>query len=193
MFKQVIYAFVATLFLLLVVGAFDGLQSDKDKSDSADQVATVDLTREKATVKSVSDGDTLSVVRSNGETEKVRMLLIDTPESVHPTKPVQPFGVEASNFVKNKLKEGKEIEIEIGNPDKDKYGRLLAYVWIDGKNLNQLLIEKGYARVGYVYPPNTKYLEEFQKAEDIARASGIGIWSIEGYVTKNGFDSNAEK
>lgn len=188
MFRQIIYAIVATVMLLFIIGAFDGLKSDKSSTIQED---TIDLVREKVIVEKVSDGDTISVKRPNGEIESARLLLIDTPESVHPTKPVQPFGIEASDYVKSMLKKGREIEIEIGNPEKDKYGRLLVYVWIDNVNLNQHLIEKGYARVAYVYPPNTKYLEEFQQAEDRARESMLGIWSISDYVTDKGFNDEA--
>lgn len=140
------------------------------------------LEKIEVTVDHVVDGDTVSVILPNSEKESVRLLLIDTPESVHPNKPVQPFGKEASNFAKQKLQKGQTVVLEKGELERDKYGRLLGYIWIDDVNFNQLMIEKGYARVGYVYEPNTKYLDEFKKAEDDAEEKGINIWSIPGYV-----------
>lgn len=92
------------------------------------------------------------------------MLLIDTPETVHPTKPVQPFGVEASNFTKEKLT-GKDVQLEMDVGERDKYGRVLAYVYIDNTMINEQLLEKGLARVAYVNEPNTKYVDEFYEIQ----------------------------
>lgn len=136
----------------------------------------------------VVDGDTIIVKTGEDVEERIRLLLIDTPESVHPTEPEQLFGKESSDFAKEIIKEGDIDTLEIGNPDRDHYDRLLAYVWIDDVNFNQLMIEKGYARVGYVYEPNTKYLNEFEEAEKNAKNKKENIWSIDGYVTDDGFD-----
>jgi micrococcal nuclease len=131
-------------------------------------------------VTKVVDGDTIKV-RINGEEETIRLLLIDTPETVHPHKPVQPFGPEASTFVK-KLLEGKMVRLELGIAERDKYGRLLAYVYTEnGDMVNELLLQEGLARVAYIYQPNTKYVDEFQEIQKIARQLNKGIWSIENY------------
>lgn len=98
-----------------------------------------------ATLIEVTDGDTLKV-EVEGREEKVRLLLIDTPETVHPDKEEQPFGKDASNFVKKQVAKGK-IELELDVSERDKYGRLLAYVWINDKMLNEQLLEYGLARV----------------------------------------------
>ena len=66
-------------------------------------------------------------------------------------------------------------------------GRLLAYVYIDGQSLQQKLVEEGLARVAYIYPPNTKHLDPFKEVEKKVQQAGIGIWSIEDYVTNRGF------
>ncbi|WP_228485667.1 thermonuclease family protein [Thermaerobacillus caldiproteolyticus] len=124
-----------------------------------------------AEVVKVVDGDTLRVKVGKKE-ETVRMLLIDTPESVHPTKPVQPFGLEASRYVKSLLPKGTNIELELDVRERDKYGRLLAYVWFGNTMVNELLLKKGYARVAYVFEPNTKYVDEFRKIQDEARKNG---------------------
>jgi micrococcal nuclease len=129
----------------------------------------------------------------NKKKETVRLLLIDTPESVHPTKPIQPFGLEASDYVKKLLPKGKEIELELDVRERDKYGRLLAYVWVDGKMLNEWLLAQGYARVAYVFEPNTKYVDRFRTVQDEAMKKKLRIWSIENYATEQGFDEEAVK
>jgi micrococcal nuclease len=145
-----------------------------------------------AVVERVVDGDTIKV-EVNNRSETVRLLLVDTPESVHPSKPVQPYGKEASDFVKKLLPEGKEVKLEMDIGERDKYGRLLAYVWVDGKMLNELLLEKGYARVAYVFEPNTKYVDRFRKIQERARKQELNIWSIENYATDRGFEENQTK
>lgn len=142
----------------------------------------IELEKDEVIISEVVDGDTVKVEFSNGDNESIRLLLIDTPESVHPNKPVQPFGKEASDYAKVVLQEGDVVTLEKGNPERDKYDRLLGYIWIDDVNFNQLMIEEGYARVAYVYEPNTKYLEEFEQAEKDARTKEENIWSIPGYV-----------
>jgi micrococcal nuclease len=144
--------------------------------------------REKAIVKAVIDGDTFKAEFSNGEVETIRLLLIDTPETVSPNVPEQPYGKEASDFLKRHLIRHSVVEIEKGIEERDKYNRLLAYVWRDGKNINKALLEEGLARVAYIYEPNTKYLNEFKRAERKAKEERKGIWSIDGYVTEKGFN-----
>ena len=143
-----------------------------------------------AKVVKVIDGDTVKIELSNGNEETVRLLLIDTPETVHPTKDIQPFGPEASQFSKNLMPANSEVEVELGIGERDKYGRLLAYFYVDGKMVNKLLLEKGLARVAYVYAPNTKYLDELEAIQKKAQQKEIGIWSIENYVTSRGFNDN---
>jgi micrococcal nuclease len=138
----------------------------------------------------VVDGDTVKIKMANGNEETVRLLLVDTPETVHPSKPVQPFGPEASKFTKELMPAGSEVEVETGIGERDKYGRLLAYFYVDGKMVNKLLLEKGLARVAYVYAPNTKYLDELEKIQKQAQKDEIGIWSIENYATSKGFDDS---
>ena len=141
-----------------------------------------ELEKSEVIIDHVVDGDTVSVIMPNGKEESVRLLLIDTPESVHPTKPDQKFGVKASAFAKETLKKGQEVMLEVGDPKRDKYDRLLAYIWIDNINFNQLMIEKGFARVAYVYEPNTKYIKQFRETEQKAKKREKRIWSIPGYV-----------
>ena len=132
------------------------------------------------------DGDTIKVIY-NGKEQNLRYLLIDTPELNHKQQGKQPFAEEATKRNDELLNSGKlEIEFDIGERE-DKYGRLLAYVYIDGKSVQQKLVEEGLARVAYIYPPNTKHLDPFKEAEKKAQQAGNGIWSIEDYVKNRGF------
>ena len=120
----------------------------------------------------VIDGDTIKL--ENGEV--VRYIGIDTPETVHPSKPVQCFGREASN--KNKeLVEGKLVRLEKDITDRDKYGRLLRYVWVGDLFVNDYLVRQGYAYV-YTYPPDVKYSEQFVQAQQEARENNRGLWAV---------------
>ncbi|WJH36831.1 thermonuclease family protein [Paenibacillus sp. CC-CFT747] len=133
----------------------------------------------------VTDGDTMDV-SFGGKTESVRLLLVDTPETVHPDKPVQPFGPEASQFAKDTLT-GKDVKMEIDVSERDKYGRLLAYLYVGDHMFNEMLLEKGLARVAYIIPPNVKYVDQFRAIEKKAQLAGVGIWSIENYAQEDGF------
>lgn len=115
------------------------------------------------------DGDTAKF-DINGEIIKVRFLAVDTPESVHPKKEVQAYGVEASDFTKEKLKNAKTIELEFdNNSDKiDKYGRYLAWIWVDGELLQDLLVKEGLAKVAYLYA-DYKYTNILEESEKIAK------------------------
>lgn len=118
----------------------------------------------------VVDGDTI-VVEAIG---KVRLIGVDTPETVHPQKPVEYFGKEASNFTK-RMVEGKKVRLEYDWQRKDRYGRVLAYVYMeDGTFLNAELIKQGYGHAYTKYP--FKYLEEFRKYEKEARENKMGLW-----------------
>lgn len=139
----------------------------------------------------VVDGDTIKV-NINGKEESVRFLLVDTPETVHPDKPVQPFGKEASQFVKERLS-GKQVQLELDISERDKYGRLLMYVYDEeGNSIQEALLKRGLARVAYIYNPNVKYVDRYQAIQREAQEKAVGIWSIENYVTDSGFVTEAE-
>ena len=134
-------------------------------------------TIEKAKVNRIVDGDTAILEDSR----RVRYLNIDTPESAHPNKPVQCFGKEAA-MVNKDLVEGKEIWLKFDREKEDKYGRLLAFVFLPGKNpndvkqsVNAYLVEMGYARA-YIIKPNDTFAEEFAKLEREARNNKRGLW-----------------
>ena len=134
------------------------------------------------------DGDTIQVM-IDGEKRNIRYLLIDTPEIDHKNPGnTEPFAVEARDRNDELLRSG-QVTIEFDEGDReDKYGRLLAYIYVDGKSVQQTLLSEGYARVAYVFEPNTRYIDEFNKAEKQAKDAQKGIWEVDGYVTNRGFD-----
>jgi micrococcal nuclease len=121
-------------------------------------------------VERVIDGDTIKL--SSGE--RVRYIGIDTPETKHPKKPVQYFGKEAYEANK-KLVEGKKVRLEFDVQKRDRYGRLLAYVYVDDVFVNAWLVKNGFA-YSYTYPPNIKYQELFVKLQKEARENKRGLW-----------------
>lgn len=130
---------------------------------------------EKVNLYKCVDGDTFRI-KLNGEDTKVRMLAIDTPESVK-EKELEYYGKEASEYTCNKLSNAKKIELEYdSNSDKyDKYGRLLAWVFVDGKLLQESLVTNGYAKVAYLYA-DYKYIDKLQQAQEKASMNSKGIW-----------------
>lgn len=124
----------------------------------------------------VVDGDTI-IVDFNGKNERVRLIGVDTPESVHPDKSKNSYlGVRASNFTKNKLS-GKQVRLEFDVQERDHYGRLLAYVYLDNIMFNRTLLRTGYAQVA-TYPPNVRYTSEFLQLEREARNKNMGLWGL---------------
>jgi len=122
-------------------------------------------------VKRVIDGDTLEL--SNGE--RVRLIGVDTPETKDPRKLVQYFGEEAAAFTR-RMVEGKRVRLEYDLERKDKYGRTLAYLYLeDGTFLNAEIIRQGYGFAYTRFP--FKYLDEFRKLEREAREAERGLWA----------------
>ncbi|MCA5014574.1 MULTISPECIES: thermonuclease family protein [unclassified Enterococcus] len=142
-----------------------------------------------ATLSRSIDGDTSEFI-VDGDKKKVRYLLIDTPETVKSGTPVQPFGTEASNRTKELLMQAKEIKLSYENNNRtDKYGRELAYVYVDGELLQLKLVQEGLARVAYFDKAEDKTtLNTLLEAQQKAKDHKVGIWSIEGYVSEKGFD-----
>lgn len=148
-------------------------------SDEVDEPSCYkDISNEKEEVifNKCVDGDTVKVT-VDGEVKTVRFLAIDTPESVHPTKEVEEFGKEASDFTCNLVSNAKKMYLEYDkNSDKeDKYGRLLAYVYADDLMVQKELIKKGYAEVAYLYADYT-YTSELQDLQEVAKKQKVGIW-----------------
>ena len=137
----------------------------------------------------VVDGDTIDV-SINGETKRLRLIGINTPETVDPRTPVECFGKEASDKAKSLLT-GKKVSLEADSTqgELDKYSRLLRYVFLeDGTNFNLYMIKEGYA---YEYTYNTayKYQKEFKESQVYAKTNNKGLWSP---TTCNGELKSAE-
>lgn len=126
-------------------------------------------------VERIVDGDTIKV-RLGSDLETVRYIGVDTPETVHPTRGVEPYGKAASRFNAS-LVEGKRVRLEVDVERRDRYGRLLAYVYVDSLFVNAELLRQGYAQLMTV-PPNVRHVEEFVLLQREARPAGAGLWGL---------------
>jgi micrococcal nuclease len=130
---------------------------------------------EKATVIEVIDGDT-AIFLWEGREEKIRFIGVDTPETKHPTKPTECFAQEAANFTRSLLTPGTSVFLEFDVQKRDRYNRLLAYVFLpDGRMVNEILLAEGYAQVMTI-PPNVRYERRFLEAQREARRNAKGLW-----------------
>ncbi|CCF15827.1 staphylococcal nuclease homologue family protein [Brevibacillus laterosporus GI-9] len=153
--------------------AVSGCATDKDSQENNEPTPNGKM---KVKIERVVDGDTFKTTRG----DKVRLIGVDTPETVKPNTPVQPYGKEASNYSKSML-EGKEVTLQFDVQPFDKYQRLLAYVYLeDGTFYNEHLVHEGYARIMTV-PPNVAQAEVFLKAEQDARENNRGLWALDVY------------
>ncbi len=136
------------------------------------------IAQEYHTVTRVIDGDTFEI--ENGET--VRLIGVDTPETVHPSKPVEYYGKEASDFTKKTI-EGRTVRLEFDEERRDRYGRVLAYAWIKNSSGDEVLINRSMVLYGFgnimFYLPNGKYFSELIDGLKIAREAKIGIWDFD--------------
>jgi micrococcal nuclease len=130
-----------------------------------------------ATVVHVVDGDTLDVEVAGGSRERVRLLGVDTPETVKPNTPVQCFGPEASRHTKDLLPPGTGVLLQRDEEPRDRYGRLLAYLWRarDHRFVNRDLVAEGFARTLSI-EPNTAYRATLSADQDAARRARAGLW-----------------
>ncbi|MBS4172261.1 thermonuclease family protein [Bacillus sp. FJAT-49736] len=169
-------------------------QQSTNQSNKKNQIVSLPKGLITATIIRNVDGDTVHV-SIKGKDEDIRLLLIDTPETHKPGTPVQPYGPEASAYAEQELAVGTKVKLEEGvkGHERDKYGRLLAYIYLpNGKMYNEEVVKKGLARVAYIYEPNTKHLKELKNDESYARKHKLGIWSIPGYVTDRGYNMDAK-
>lgn len=136
-------------------------------------------------VEKVVDGDTITVSK-NGQKQTIRLIGINTPETVDPRRPVECFGVQASSKAKQLLSERKVyLEEDLSQGSRDKYNRLLAYVHReDGLFYNLFMIEKGFA-YEYTYDMPYKYTAEFKKAQQDAKSQNKGLWADGACSTQN--------
>lgn len=121
----------------------------------------------------VIDGDTIEVLL-NGAPRSLRLIGIDTPETVHPSQPVECYGLAASDYTGRKL-EGRRVRLEFDVERRDHYGRLLAYVWVGKSLFNRKIVADGFAQIS-TYPPNVKYVDRILRAQRSARNASRGLW-----------------
>lgn len=150
----------------------------KPDNSNASSSLNIDDPDSKFKVIKVIDGDTIQVENASGTRETVRLIGINTPETVDPRRKVQCFGKEASLRAKELLQD-QEVYMH-GDPtqtERDRYGRLLAYVYFsDGKFFNKIMIEEGFA-YEYTYSKPYEFQKDFKLAEALAREEGRGLWA----------------
>jgi len=187
--KLTLKEWVAYGVILLLIFIFAPELLSSEQTSHEEGLIPVELVR-------VVDGDTIKI-KYEGQERNVRYLLVDTPETVHPNKTTERFGPEASAFNKKLLENGQvSIRFDLSGYDsfnlkdhEDKYGRLLAYIYVDGKSVQEQLLAEGLARVAFIYPPKTEFVERYRAIEQQAKQQKKGIWSLDGYVTNRGFNS----
>ncbi|MGQ9602231.1 MAG: thermonuclease family protein [Candidatus Bipolaricaulia bacterium] len=178
--KNWVILLVVVLLGLAAVAVYQGwLPLLPPPADEAGQCPPQLRPCDPARVLEVIDGDTVKVLVGRRE-ETVRLIGVDTPETEDPRKPVECFGPEAARFTASALGHRQVWLTYKADEKRDKYGRLLAYIWLDldgdpePELFNEELVRRGYARVYPFFP--FAYLQEFRGAERQARAQGLGLW-----------------
>ncbi len=178
--KRMLYPIIIILCLSTLAGCAMDTDGGSSESPSSGDKTGAELPRSadliSTQVERIVDGDTICV-NYNGVSEKVRLIGVDTPETVHPTIGEEAYGHEASDYTMARLS-NQIIELELDVQERDQYGRLLAYIWIGSELFNETLVREGYAQVS-TYPPNIKYVDRFTAAQTAARDAGRGLWGIE--------------
>jgi micrococcal nuclease len=128
------------------------------------------------TILKVIDGDTVDI-DINGNTERVRLIGVNTPETKHPTKPIECFGPEASAHLTQLLPKGTHVRIERDIEARDRYGRMLLYLYRESDNLfiNLDLVSHGYGTPMSI-EPNTFHRNDFVHAAALAETTNVGLW-----------------
>jgi micrococcal nuclease len=162
----IVFAIIVSVFILL-----DGPAQPLPAKNN------ISTSKEAVKVLKVVDGDTIKVLIGKKE-ESVRLIGIDSPEVLDEKKTIQCYGKEASEKAKEILSNKTIIlESDSTQSDRDEYGRLLRYVFIDGKNFNRLMLSEGFARE-YTFKGNPyEYQKEFIRAQEEARQGRKGLWS----------------
>ena len=160
---------VITTFFLLI-----GLASCSNSSQllAPLQGGQADLVK----IADVIDGDTVDI-DLDGHTERVRLIGVNTPETKHPTKPIECFGPEASAYMTQLLPKGTTVRIERDVEARDRYGRMLLYLYLGSDNLfiNLDLVARGYGTPMSI-EPNTFHRNDFVRAAAQAEAANVGLW-----------------
>jgi micrococcal nuclease len=183
---RVLFGVLVTLLIGSALGC-TGPQSNVSAQSHSGHATTgkssksVSNTGRWATVTHVADGDTLTL--DGGE--KVRLVGVNTPETVKPGTPVQPYGKEASDYTKSHL-QGKKVFVKTDVQPTDRYGRTLAYVFlkepktdadVEAYMYNAVLVREGYAQLMTI-PPNVKYTDLFVRLQHQAHEQNKGLWAL---------------
>lgn len=139
---------------------------------------------------SANDGDTFNVLL-DGKKERVRLLMVDTPEMNYNKGEPMPYAEEAKEFTINLLENATNIEVlfDVGD-ERDNYDRLLAYVFVDDVLLQESLLKEGLAAVRYIHEPNNSLEEEFLEAQEVAASNNSNIWKTDDYFKNGRFDES---
>lgn len=175
--RRITSTFGVSLLLIIFCTACTTFQDQPKKDSNPEELVIQDRKVELYQVARVVDGDTL-VVNINDKDEKVRLLGINTPETVDPRKSVECFGKEASKKA-SELLEGQSVRLEndLAQLGRDRYDRLLRYVFLeDGTNVSEKLIREGYG-YEYTYEKPYKYQEKFKEAQKEAEQEKKGLWA----------------
>lgn len=168
---------ILIFFIIALVTIFQDKFVDRkiSKRQQGNQESSRAVNGEYVSVLRVHDGDTVSIIIGNTE-EKVRLIGVDAPELGQ-----EPWGKRAKRKLQEIMrKTDKTVRIEFDVEERDKYGRLLAYLWTkDGRLINEEMIRSGYAFV-YTVPPNVRYVDRFRRAQEIASKRRVGIWGEKG-------------
>lgn len=160
------------LFIILLICTFT-------LTFSSDVRVKIQMTDRIVEITRIIDGDSC-VILYKGKEERLRLSGVNTPESVHPTKPVEPFAIEASNYLKKLLPVGTVCYLEFDEKERDFFGRLLGYLHTsDGVFINYHLVRHGIGEAYTKY--KFKYKEMFVHAEELAKEEKLGMWALEEY------------
>ena len=162
----VVFSVLAVTFTL--PGCSSRLVSSDPPGKSEEAEVEVAVTR-------TTDGDTVKISPEVDGEDRVRLIGVDTPETTG--RMPEPYGEEAARFTRETL-EGRDVSLEFDAEREDDYGRLLAYAYLpDSSMFNEALLREGYAQVA-TFPPNTRYLERFEEAQEEAREARRGLWGL---------------
>lgn len=166
---------IVKLIIVLILVFVGYIKTSTNENKDIDDSQVNGISNQTYTVLDIVDGDTIKA----SEIGTIRLIGVDTPETVDPRKEVQCFGIEASNKTKEFLtNKNIRLEYDLTQGMTDKYGRILAYVYReDGLFINLELIKQGYA-YEYTYSVPYKYQTEFKQAQANARASLLGLWGM---------------
>lgn len=191
--KKIFLLLVSVWLVIYATNRLSFFSTDLPSSASTNSTTNIEL--EEVEFVRVVDGDTI-VVKLDGKDTKIRLLCINTPESVHLDKSKNNvYGKKASKYTKKLLEDTEYVYLEFDEEREDIYGRTLAYVWLSDDDidtaankdikkymLNAILVKAGYA-VTVVYEPNKLHADYFYKLQNTAKKNKVGLWKYKGFIS----------